>query len=60
MKQVIKNGVYKERKEATCDECGCVFSFEREDCYWSSPLLTYITSCPECEKEIWLGDIYDK
>lgn len=61
MKTVIEHGKCKDKipKETTCDNCGCKFTFTREDCYWSRPLLTYITSCPECDKEIWLGDIYD-
>lgn len=61
MKQIIKHGTCKDMvpQNATCDKCGCEFTFTREDCYWDRPLLTYITTCPECGEDIQVGDIYD-
>lgn len=56
---VTKHGNFTQR-EGKCDRCGCEFLFERKDCYWDSPKLTYILECPECGNEIWLGDIFDK
>lgn len=43
---------------AECDECHCRFTHTREDCWWSSPLLTYIVKCPYCGNDVWVGDIY--
>lgn len=57
---ILEHGKMGEVRTATCDECGCKFSFTREDCYWDSPCMTYRVICPECEHKIWLGDIYDK
>ena len=56
---IVKSGKNKEQRSTTCEKCGCEFLFDRSDCYWSRPLLTYIVTCPECENEIWLGDIYE-
>lgn len=60
-KEVIKHGknVNGDPHETTCNSCGCKFKFEREDCYWDRPLLTYIVECPECGEDCWVGDIYD-
>ena len=57
---ILEHGNVEEPKITTCDECGCTFSFTREDCYWSRPCLTYKIECPECKAKLWLGDIYDK
>ena len=56
---IIEHGEKEEPKVTTCDECGCKFSFTREDCWWDGPCLTYKVSCPECNAKLWLGDIYD-
>ena len=56
---IIEHGNREEPHEVTCEEYGCRFTHTREDCYWSRPLLTYIVHCPECNNEIWLGDIYE-
>ena len=62
MIQVIKHGDKSEPKPKTgeCMNCGCVFTYTREDCYWDRPLLTYIVTCPECGNDIWLGDVFDE
>lgn len=57
---ILEHGKIMEVRTATCDVCGCKFSFTRGDCYWDRPCLTYVVKCPECEHEVWLGDIYDK
>jgi hypothetical protein len=58
MKEIIRPGKNGDPHETEC-ECGCKFRFTREDCWWSRPLLTYIVTCPECDKECLVGDIYD-
>jgi Fe2+ or Zn2+ uptake regulation protein len=64
MKTILKEGT---KRRATCDECGCLFSFESEDIYHiekqSDKFFTvagikhgykmYVT-CPQCEHEIVL------
>ena len=62
MIQVTKHGNSnkKEPKEGKCDKCGCEFTYTREDCYGSRPILMYILKCPECGNEIWLGDVFDE
>lgn len=57
---ILEHGKMKETKTTICDKCECKFSFTREDCYWHRPCLTYIVTCPECNNEIYLDDIYDK
>ena len=57
---ILEHGKMGEVRTATCNKCGCKFSFTREDCYWDSPCMTYRVRCPECEHKVWLGDIYDK
>lgn len=50
MIQIIKKGT---RTKATCEECGCVFSYEEEDIesrkhsFYGAP-ETFIR-CPQCE-----------
>ena len=60
---ILEHGKMMEVRTAICDECGCKFSFTREDCYWDTPCLAYgelMIKCPECKHEIWLGNIYNK
>lgn len=55
---VIKQG-NQLPKEGECDSCGCKFMYEREDCYWYGPFLSYILMCPNCGKKVLLGDVFD-
>ena len=52
MIKIIKEGT---RKQATCDRCGCVFSYEAEDIqtfeYTKHGYKKYLT-CPQCKDEI--------
>ena len=64
MKKIIKEGT---RRKITCEECGCLFSFEDEDTYHTelyrnecervtemkAGYKTFVT-CPQCESEIVL------
>ena len=59
MIEVIKHGKLAEKHDATCPQCDCKFLFQREDVYWSRPLVEYIVMCPECGKEFGVGDIFD-
>lgn len=54
---ILEHGKMKETKTASCDKCGCRFSFTRDDCYYHRPCSTYIVECPECKNEIYFGDI---
>lgn len=47
-------------REGKCYECGCEFTYTRDDCYWNRPLLSYILTCPECKKDVQLGDVFDE
>lgn len=42
------------RAECACHTCGCVFSFQREDTFYSTDRFWRIelVKCPECEQEI--------
>ena len=62
MIEVTKHGNNNQvaPREGRCDKCGCEFTYTREDCYWSRPLLTYILICPECREKVWLGDVFDE
>ena len=60
MKKIIKEGT---KRKITCEECGCLFSFEEEDtCHAELDVRfagmpaghkTFVT-CPQCESEIVL------
>lgn len=62
MIKIIKEGT---RKKCTCDECGCYFSYEKEDVkiekinggFGGEKL---IIDCPQCNIEILLDNIYNK
>ena len=60
--EIIEHGNQNpnEKHEAECWTCKCKFLFQREDCYWSRPLLSYIVTCPECGKEVEVGDIFER
>lgn len=64
MKKIIKEGT---KRNITCEECGCLFSFEDEDIYHNElhrnecEKVTEIkagykafVTCPQCETEIVL------
>jgi len=61
MKNITKHGNQNpdEIHEARCLNCGCEFTFQREDCYWYRPICEYVTTCPECGKDVWVGDIFE-
>lgn len=61
MIQITKHGNNKDKesRQGRCSECGCEFTYTREDCYWDRPLLSYILECPECGKKVLLGDIFE-
>ena len=59
MIQIIKNGKYMEHRihyELTCDKCGCIFRFDKEDVkneyrngdFRTGPQLTWDIKCPYC------------
>lgn len=58
---IIKEGT---KKEATCNKCGCVFSYENEDIQHIGSTLRTISSpshyskdvveCPQCKYQIVL------
>jgi hypothetical protein len=47
-------------REGECENCHCKFTYTRDDCWWSSPCLSYILNCPECGKKVLLGDVFDE
>lgn len=60
MIKIIKQGTI-EKKIATCPECGCVFSFWKEDIQeefnkninvYYSPLLQEYVKCPCCNNHV--------
>lgn len=56
MIKIIKRGT---RKTCTCNNCGCVFSYEEEDVeitYTSSNVFDVVAiKCPQCDTEIILS-----
>ena len=55
MKKIIKPGT---RKTLTCDNCGCLFSYEEEDIehtgrVYAGSYKQYV-KCPQCEGECLL------
>ena len=49
MIQIIKEGT---RKIAKCPNCGCEFSYEREDLCMDPIWKKWIVNCPQCYKAI--------
>lgn len=44
MIEVIKQGEIQLENiphKVTCDNCGCVFTHTKEDCWWYSAICTY-------------------
>ena len=51
MKHIIKPGT---KYIATCPECGCVFSYEKEDIrheVWRNEAYNWVT-CPQCDMAV--------
>ena len=57
MINIIKSGKYGKTFQAECPECGCVFSFTRDDVGWSRPVLEHYLNCPECKHTVYVGDL---
>ena len=58
MIKIIKEGT---RKIAKCPNCGCEFSYEREDINDMIPLIRYLSvahyiNCPQCNNDIILKE----
>ena len=49
MIKIIKEGT---RKIAKCSNCGCEFSYEREDLCMDPIWRKWIVNCPQCYKAI--------
>ena len=49
MIKIIKEGTRKIEK---CPNCGCEFSYEREDLCMDPILKKWIVNCPQCIKAI--------
>lgn len=63
MIEIIKPGnpqKANEPNQVLCNNCDCEFTHTREDCWWNSAVLSYIVSCPNCGKDIYIGDIYEE
>lgn len=48
---MIKIIKHENRHECTCERCGCIFSFEKEDTYIDYKDKQFIR-CPECQNRI--------
>jgi len=57
MIQVIKSGKYKRHFQAECTDCGCVFSFAREDASWNRAVSEHYINCPECDSIVYVGNL---
>ena len=58
MIKIIKEGTIKIAK---CPNCGCEFSYEREDINDMIPLMRYLSvihyiNCPQCNNDIILKE----
>jgi hypothetical protein len=59
MIEIIKRGT---RKTCTCKECGCLFTYEKEDIqverssYIHGGGYEYI-DCPQCNNRFYLGEV---
>lgn len=56
--RIIKKGKIKElpkEVEETCDECGCVFAYGKEDVKHGN--YVFVT-CPFCHERILVDDIW--
>lgn len=58
MIKILEHGTIQKKR---CEDCGCLFSYEKEDVEHKNnkldPLLgryDYVT-CPQCKKEITIG-----
>ena len=49
MIKIIKEGT---RKIAKCPNCGCEFSYEREDVCMDPICKKWIVNCPQCSKAV--------
>lgn len=55
MVKIIKHG---NKKQTTCKECGCVFTYEKEDTVteqYSMNEYVTIVECPDCKCECDVG-----
>ena len=63
MIEIIEHGdkakSHIQPREGECDNCHCKFTYTRDDCYWYGTLMSFILRCPECGKDVWLGDVFD-
>ena len=61
MIKIIKEGT---RKIAKCPNCGCEFSYEREDLFMDPILLSNHVNCPQCNEDITVmverGIVFDE
>ena len=49
MIKIIKEGTRKIEK---CPNCGCEFSYEKEDLFMDPISKVWIVNCPQCKKAI--------
>ena len=49
MIKIIKEGTRKIEK---CQNCGCEFSYEREDLCMDPISKKWIVNCPQCDKAV--------
>lgn len=52
MIQVIEHG--SKNKPVKCRNCGCVFTYEPEDCSVDSYRCLHV-KCPDCNEKIFAG-----
>ena len=51
--RVIKEGKKPTKEiEKTCDQCGCVFAYERDDVHYIDQREGCFVYCPTCKKAL--------